>query len=1005
MLFRGNVRAHRLRGSSKPSSHRRPSFDRLEERRLLAGIDVLVFHDSNQSRFLDGVGESGQSGRVLYLDLNQNGVHDPREQVAISNEEGIASFRGLSPGQYAVALLGEGNGSHQTSPVLPSPSGTWQTLPASGDWPSDAFVTPVWGYDQGGVGYFGRELVAWTSSAEYPLDRIKLDGEITEIWAEESETDSTEVRSSGVLRVEAESGNTQTGRWYRFAWGSSRGFEVEPLSPMPGTDAFEIERSVRFGDRWIGFSSASKSLADIRLDGLQWTAHPMPLSVSGSVLELKPAGSDGFVALEQVGEAQRLSMYRVVEGSVALVSERTFAQPIEDWTVSSDGRTLFAQVSGSLLVLDTISGMPTLNALSDSQFPVLEDADRSILYTSVAGSSDVWNIWNSQNWELEAQFDMPSEVPPLSLSMTPSGRSLVSISKEGRYDRDILQSASATVNVLEEELVSIAMGVRDVHTGVEWVLDGEWEWSVSEDESLAIDLAQFASQLRSLDGTRHSVSDGDVYWVITRGPEKGEMVWSTTTGGEYKPDENSVGSDRFWLAAYDGQRLSEEVMVRIEIDAINDPPSDLLLLEESISSEIRPGESVGSVRVVDPDLGDVYDFLVSDPRFAILGTTLYFIQGSLDIESEAFIPLMVTAIARSSSADRLSKWLTLRISDQNDAPSSILFRGNFSVPERTPGATLGDLSVLHAESGKQYEWSVSDARFEVESGKLRLKSQVELDFELEPTVGLTVVAKDRLSGWLTSKALIFQVMDLDDPAVTLSAASEYHVEENKSGDLLGYVYVRDADRNEDYSISVSDDRFEVVRNAFRLRARHALQWVEPGYVDVVLSATSSLTGAQISKGVRVVIDRDQTPYHNDSNPGDVDGDGSVSPLDPLIIVNYINSHGPGTIRPEGEGPTPHMDVDGDGVVSPLDILVLINMINSGEATTSPSSDPNDDSNADEDVDVTSPAEPPVSEVPVYDEDQQSLVGEGEGSSRFIGSSVPLDWMLVDEEIRGRKRGS
>lgn len=1004
MLFRGNVRAHRLRRNSKSSPHRRPRFDRLEERRLLAGIDVFVFQDSNQSRFLDGSGETGQSGRVLYLDTNENGLHDLREQIAISNEGGIASFRGLEPGRYAVALLGSGDGSQQTSPVLPSPAGTWQSLPTLGDWPADAFVTPAWVHDQAGVGRSGGELIAWSSSAESGLDRWMLDGEITEIWAESSGSDSNEVGSSGVLRVSLESDGEPAGRWYRFTWGSSSGFELEALSAAPDADDLEIERSVRFGDRWVGFSAASGTLVDIQLDGSQWSAHSLPLSVSGSVLEMKPAGDDGFVALEQVGESQRLSMYRVVDGNIALVSERTFAQPVEDWTVSADGLKLFTQVSGSLLVLDTISGMPTLNALSDSQFPVLEDAERSILYTSVAGSTEVWNIWNSQNWELEAQFDMPSDVPPRSLSITPSGQSLVSISKEGRYSREIVQRSAATVNLFEEELVSIAMGVRDTQPSVEWVLDGEWEWSVSEDESIAIDLAPFASQLRSTDGTRYSVSDGDVYWVITKGPEKGELVWGSTTGGVYIPDADWVGSDRFWLAAYDGQRLSEEVMVRIDIDAINDLPSDLLLLEESVSSEIQPGEPVGSVRVVDPDLGDVYDFLVSDPRFAILGTTLYFIQGSLDIESEAFIPLMVTAIARSSSADRFSKWLTLRVSEQNDAPSSILFRGNFEVPERTPGAVLGDLSVLHADSGKQYEWSVSDARFEVESGKLRLRAQVELDFELEPTVGVTVVAKDRLSGWLTSKALLFRVMDLDDPAVTLSAASQYHVEENKSGDLLGYVYVRDADRNEEYFISVSDDRFEVVSNAFRLKARHALQWVEPGYVDVVLSATSSVTGAHISKGVRVIIDRDQTPYHNDSNPGDVDGDGTVSPLDPLIIVNYINSHGPGMITPEGEGPTPHMDVDGDGSVSPLDILVLINMINAGGMPTSPSSDPNDDATMDDEVDVTSPSDPPVSEVPIYDEDPHSLVGEGEGSSRLSGSQVPMGWMILDEEIRGRKRG-
>jgi hypothetical protein len=51
-------------------------------------------------------------------------------------------------------------------------------------------------------------------------------------------------------------------------------------------------------------------------------------------------------------------------------------------------------------------------------------------------------------------------------------------------------------------------------------------------------------------------------------------------------------------------------------------------------------------------------------------------------------------------------------------------------------------------------------------------------------------------------------------------------------------------------------------------------------------------------------------------------------LDPLIIINYINSNGSGQIHPPGEGEAHNdMDVDGDGQVSPLDILLVINALN------------------------------------------------------------------------------
>jgi hypothetical protein len=86
----------------------------------------------------------------------------------------------------------------------------------------------------------------------------------------------------------------------------------------------------------------------------------------------------------------------------------------------------------------------------------------------------------------------------------------------------------------------------------------------------------------------------------------------------------------------------------------------------------------------------------------------------------------------------------------------------------------------------------------------------------------------------------------------------------------------------------------------------------------------------IQRSERIFVIQDLTPYHNDYLPADVDRDGVVSPLDPLIIINYINSNGSGAIQSPGEGESlGDLDVDGDGRVSPLDILIVINTLNQG----------------------------------------------------------------------------
>ena len=74
-----------------------------------------------------------------------------------------------------------------------------------------------------------------------------------------------------------------------------------------------------------------------------------------------------------------------------------------------------------------------------------------------------------------------------------------------------------------------------------------------------------------------------------------------------------------------------------------------------------------------------------------------------------------------------------------------------------------------------------------------------------------------------------------------------------------------------------------------------------------------------------------SPYQNPTNRYDVNADGAVSPIDVLIVVNYLNRTGGGQL-PAGLATPPYLDVDGDGYSTPLDVLNIINYINSRPVT-------------------------------------------------------------------------
>jgi hypothetical protein len=79
--------------------------------------------------------------------------------------------------------------------------------------------------------------------------------------------------------------------------------------------------------------------------------------------------------------------------------------------------------------------------------------------------------------------------------------------------------------------------------------------------------------------------------------------------------------------------------------------------------------------------------------------------------------------------------------------------------------------------------------------------------------------------------------------------------------------------------------------------------------------------------------REDEPYHPWQNPLnhlDVSADGSVSPLDALLVINFLNSGRRGVLpmpKPGEFAPPPFVDVNGDDTLAPLDALLVINQLN------------------------------------------------------------------------------
>ncbi len=127
--------------------------------------------------------------------------------------------------------------------------------------------------------------------------------------------------------------------------------------------------------------------------------------------------------------------------------------------------------------------------------------------------------------------------------------------------------------------------------------------------------------------------------------------------------------------------------------------------------------------------------------------------------------------------------IKVRVKNVNEAPTDISI-SNLSVNENANGAVVGTVTTVDPDAGDKHSYSVSDSRFEVVNGQLKLIAGKSLDYETESSVQLNVTTKDQ-GGLSYSESFTVKVNDVNEAPVnkaptdiTLSGAT---VDENAAG--------------------------------------------------------------------------------------------------------------------------------------------------------------------------------------------------------------------------------
>jgi hypothetical protein len=193
---------------------------------------------------------------------------------------------------------------------------------------------------------------------------------------------------------------------------------------------------------------------------------------------------------------------------------------------------------------------------------------------------------------------------------------------------------------------------------------------------------------------------------------------------------------------------------------VNEVATDISLDNTSVA-ENAAGAVVGTLTTTDPDAGDTHSYAVSDNRFEVVDGELKLKDGvALDHEAGDSISIDVT----TTDAGGLARTETFNITvgDVNEVATDIAL-DNTSVAENAAGAVIGNLSTTDVDDGDTHSYSVSDARFEVVDGELKLKDGVSLDHEAGATVSIDVTTTDA-GGLSRTETFNISVGDVDEIA-------------------------------------------------------------------------------------------------------------------------------------------------------------------------------------------------------------------------------------------------
>lgn len=339
-----------------------------------------------------------------------------------------------------------------------------------------------------------------------------------------------------------------------------------------------------------------------------------------------------------------------------------------------------------------------------------------------------------------------------------------------------------------------------------------------------------------------------------------------------------------------------------------------------------------------PIQGTVLEIEFNVAATAVIGASTAVDLARVVVDGNAANDRIFLAQTPQPGPDPTDGQITFQTAEVNTAPTDILV-SNLSVPENAPGMVIGAVTVVDANAGQTHTFTLSDSRFQILAGQLRLAPGISLDFEAGASIPLQIQATDSGTPPLSfTKSFSITVQNLNEPPTAI-ALNPSTIQERVSGASVGTLTAMDPDAGQTHSFRLAslDSPFEIVNTTLRLKPDQFLRLSQGNTVSVNITASDSDSQPQsLTQSVLISVLSNEWPWRNGRQPLDVSGDDHIVPGDVLIVINELNAQNlidsAGRLPYARPSTVPYYyDVNGDGFLSPAaDALTIINFLNAGQ---------------------------------------------------------------------------